>query len=311
MVDKFEITSPLLTSACRTASFTPSAGFAVYKRHCLFILCDYPCLVNLPKDARNIIRSFIRIRVGEAERDGVVIGLSGGVDSATVLELVTDALGNDNVIGMIMPDGKTDSTIMALEHAKSLKVETEIININTIVSNFTRQTDLFNDKVELGNLKARIRMSLLYAKSNGTRKLVVGTSNKSELLIGYYTKWGDGGSDFLPIGDLYKTQVYQLARELRVPEQIVKRTPTAELWKGQTDEEEIGMEYEELDKILICLERKLDEETIVKKTGIGTKQIRQIKSMIKGTVHKRIFPPVCKIGLRTVGIDWREVIGIA
>ena len=267
--------------------------------------------MNLPRDTRNIIRSFIRTRVAEAEREGVVIGLSGGVDSATVLELVTDALGNENVIGMIMPDGKTESTNMALEHAKSLKVKTEIIDIGTIISSFTKQTGLFNEKDELGNLKARIRMSLLYAKSYKSKKMVVGTSNKSELLIGYYTKWGDGGADFLPIGDLYKTQVYRLAEEMDVPEQIINRIPTAELWKGQTDEEEMGIRYKELDKILICLERKFDEERIVEKMGVSIEQIRLTKVMIKNTIHKRIFPPVCKIGLRTVGIDWREVIGIA
>ena len=167
--------------------------------------------MNLPTDTRNIIRSFIKTRVMEAEREGVVIGLSGGGDSATVLELVTDALGNEKVVGMIMPDGETESTAMATEHAKSLNVEIEIIDINSIVSTFMRRTELFENKSEIGNLKARIRMSLLYAKSNQTNKLVSGTSNKSELLIGYYTKWGDGGADLLPIGDLYKTQVYQLS----------------------------------------------------------------------------------------------------
>ncbi len=267
--------------------------------------------MNLPTDTRNIIRSFIRTRVAEAEREGVVIGLSGGVDSATVLELVTDALGNEKIVGMIMPDGETESTTMAAEHAKALNVETKIIDIRPIVSTFTRQTELFENKSEIGNLKARIRMSLLYAKSNQTNRLVVGTSNKSELLIGYYTKWGDGGADFLPIGDLYKTQVYRLAEKMNVPEQIVNRTPTAELWEGQTDEEEIGIRYVELDKILICLERKIDEGKIVEKMGASMEQIKLTKVMIKNTIHKRIFPPVCKIGLRTVGIDWREVIGIA
>ena len=154
-------------------------------------------------------------------------------------------------------------------------------------------------------------MSLLYAKSNQTNKLVSGTSNKSELLIGYYTKWGDGGADLLPIGDLYKTQVYQLAREIGVPRKIIDRKPTAELWEGQTDEQEIGMKYSELDRILMGLERKFDDEKIIEKMEVEKEQIKKVKEMIKGTVHKRIFPPVCKIGLRTVGIDWREVIGIA
>ncbi len=267
--------------------------------------------MNLPTDTRNIIRSFIKTRVMEAEREGVVIGLSGGIDSATVLELVTDALGNEKVVGMIMPDGETESTAMATEHAKSLNVEIEIIDINSIVSTFMRRTELFENKSEIGNLKARIRMSLLYAKSNQTNKLVSGTSNKSELLIGYYTKWGDGGADLLPIGDLYKTQVYQLAREIGVPRKIIDRKPTAELWEGQTDEQEIGMKYSELDRILMGLERKFDDEKIIEKMEVEKEQIKKVKEMIKGTVHKRIFPPVCKIGLRTVGIDWREVIGIA
>ena len=247
----------------------------------------------------------------EAEREGVVIGLSGGIDSATVLELVTDALGNEKIVGMIMPDGETESTTMAAEHAKALNVETEIIDIRPIVSTFTRQTELFENKSEIGNLKARIRMSLLYAKSNQTNRLVVGTSNKSELLIGYYTKWGDGGADLLPIGDLYKTQVYQLAKEMNVPQKIIERKPTAELWEGQTDEREIGMKYSELDKILMGLERKFDDEKIIEKMEVNVEQIKRTKEMIKGTIHKRIFPPVCKIGIRTVGIDWREVIGIA
>ena len=154
-------------------------------------------------------------------------------------------------------------------------------------------------------------MSLLYAKSNQTNRLVVGTSNKSELLIGYYTKWGDGGADLLPIGDLYKTQVYQLAKEMNVPQEIIERKPTAELWEGQTDEQEIGMKYSELDKILMGLERKFDDEKIIEKMEVNIEHIERAKEMIKSTIHKRIFPPVCKIGIRTVGIDWREVIGIA
>ena len=267
--------------------------------------------MNLPKDTQNIIRSFIKTRILEAEREGVVIGLSGGIDSATVLELVTDALGNEEVVGMIMPDGETESTTMATEHAKTLNVETEIIDIRPILSTFIKQTKLFENKSEIGNLKARIRMSLLYAKSNQTNRLVVGTSNKSELLIGYYTKWGDGGADLLPIGDLYKTQVYQLAKEMNVPQNIIERKPTAELWEGQTDEQEIGMKYSELDKILMGLEKKFDDEKIIEKMEVSVEQIKKTKEMIKGTIHKRIFPPVCKIGIRTVGIDWREVIGIA
>ena len=139
--------------------------------------------------------------------------------------------------------------------------------------------------------------------------LVIGTSNKSELLVGYYTKWGDGASDFLPLGDLYKSQVYNLAKDLEVPVSILERIPTAELWEGQSDEEELGISYETLDKILLGLERQISLSDISSKTGIGMDSVSRIEALVKSTIHKRVFPPVCKIGRRTVGLDWRETIG--
>ena len=152
-------------------------------------------------------------------------------------------------------------------------------------------------------------MSILYGAGFSSNRLVVGTSNKSELLIGYWTKWGDGGTDFLPIGDLYKSQVYSLGEELGVPSGILSRKPTAELWEGQTDEEEFGFTYLELDQVLFNLERFDGVSQISEKTGISLEKIAKIKKLIQSSIHKRVFPPVCKIGLRTVGLDWRETIG--
>tara|TARA_B100001559_G_C15923752_1_gene359838 strand:- start:43 stop:507 length:465 start_codon:yes stop_codon:yes gene_type:complete len=152
-------------------------------------------------------------------------------------------------------------------------------------------------------------MSLLYGEAFSSNSLVIGTSNKSELLVGYYTKWGDGASDFLPLGDLYKSQVYTLARSLEVPTEILDRTPTAELWDGQSDEEELGISYDLLDQILEGLERQLNFSNISNSTGISMDSIKRIDDLVKFTIHKRIFPPVCKIGRRTVGLDWRETIG--
>jgi len=139
--------------------------------------------------------------------------------------------------------------------------------------------------------------------------LVMGTSNKSELLVGYYTKWGDGASDFLPMGDLYKSQVYLLAKDLGVPKRILDRKPTAELWEGQTDEDELGIDYATLDQILLGLERQLSFKRISSKTGIDPESVEKVDDLIKLSIHKRVFPPVCKIGRRTVGLDWRETIG--
>jgi NAD+ synthase len=152
-------------------------------------------------------------------------------------------------------------------------------------------------------------MTFLYGDAFNSGSLVMGTSNKSELLVGYYTKWGDGASDLLPIGDIYKSQVYLLAEVLGVPKAILERKPTAELWDGQTDEDELGIDYSTLDQILLGIERQFSFKSLSSKTGIDLDAIKRIDNLIKLSIHKRVFPPVCKIGRRTVGLDWRETIG--
>ena len=265
--------------------------------------------MNVPPDTLDIVINFIRTRVSDANSDGVVLGLSGGIDSAVTLSLAVKALGSDKVTGLIMPFTVTESVDLATSHAKSLSVDTKLIDISEIVSSYKANSSLFSEQLSEGNLHSRIRMSLLYGTGFSSNYLVIGTSNKSELLIGYWTKWGDGGTDFLPIGDLYKTQVFELGKILDIPSEILVRKPTAELWPGQTDEHELGFTYEELDGVLFELERFHSVSQVNEKTGISIEKIGKIKGLIQASIHKRVFPPVCKIGLRTVGLDWRETIG--
>jgi len=265
--------------------------------------------VNIPSDTLEIVSNFIRTRVSDANSNGVVLGLSGGIDSAVTLCLAVNALGSDRVTGLIMPFTVTKSVDLAANHAKTLSVSTKIININDIVSSYKSQSSLFSEQLSEGNLHSRIRMSLLYGAGFSSNRLVIGTSNKSELLIGYWTKWGDGGTDFLPIGDLYKSQVFKLGKILKIPSEILDRKPTAELWPDQTDEEEFGFSYRELDNVLVELEKFNSISQISEKTGISIEKIDKIRGLIRTSIHKRVFPPVCKIGFRTVGLDWRETIG--
>jgi NAD+ synthase len=265
--------------------------------------------VKLLPDTLTIIETFIQTRVKDAGAQGVVLGLSGGIDSATSLALAVSSLGSDKVKGLIMPFKESESISLALDHANTLNVKTEEYSIASIVKSYKEVTPSYSSTASEGNLHSRVRMSLLYGEAFSSNTLVMGTSNKSELLVGYYTKWGDGASDFLPMGDLYKSQVYALAKDLNIPEAILKRVPTAELWEGQSDEEELGIDYPTLDKILLGLERQLSVNEISSNTGISAESISRIDNLIKLSIHKRVFPPVCKIGRRTVGLDWRETIG--
>ena len=251
----------------------------------------------------------MQTRVKDAGAQGVVLGLSGGIDSATSLALAVSSLGSEKVKGLIMPFKESESISLALDHANTLNVKTKEYNIASIVNSYKEVTSSYSSTASEGNLHSRVRMSLLYGEAFSSNTLVMGTSNKSELLVGYYTKWGDGASDLLPIGDLYKSQVYLLSEALGVPKEIIERKPTAELWEGQTDEDELGINYSTLDQILLGLERQFSFKSISSKTGIDLGTIKRIDNLIKLSIHKRVFPPVCKIGRRTVGLDWRETIG--
>jgi len=224
------------------------------------------------------IERFIKRKVRQAGAKGAVVGLSGGLDSAVVASLCLRALGPDNVLLLIMPSQVSHHHDVedARALAGQLRVHKRVIPIDRILSAFME--NLTHDRTTMGNLTARIRMCLLYYHANHVNYLVVGTGNKSEISIGYFTKYGDGGCDLLPIGDLYKTQVRQLARYLKVPKNIIKKEPSAGLWEGQTDEKELGITYKRLDAVLE-----------------GKASSKRVGKMVQASKHKRKPPEVFKL----------------
>ena len=255
-----------------------------------------------------LLESFIAHQVEASERSGVVLGLSGGVDSALVAKLCADALGPKRVVALGLPEGDGGAD---LAHARAYAAKLHIGFRTVDIAPFARAFEAVlkprkADRIARGNLRARARMVVLYYVANTEDRVVMGTGNKSELLMGYYTRWGDGGADFLPIGDLYKTQVRAMARHLGVPERILDKVPTAGLWKGQTDEAELGISYDELDRVLLGIELQLDPEAIAERSGVRLAEVRRIESVVAATAFKRKMPLVPKVGIRTIGLDWRE-----
>lgn len=246
-----------------------------------------------------IIGEFIKNKKRESKTDGVVIGLSGGLDSSTIAHICARFFKKNRILGLVMPSHTTsiEDVDDAVSVADKLDIEYEIIPIDGLIEPFTNICHHYgNEKIANANLKARMRMTILYYHSNIMNRLVVGTGNRSELLVGYFTKYGDGGVDILPIGDLYKTQVIQLASYLGVPENIIKKVPTAGLWAGQTDEEELGIKYQLLDQILYFLvDKKFDEMKVASTLEIPPKEVSRIKRMIKSSKHKLLSPSIAKV----------------
>ncbi len=235
------------------------------------------------------IIQFIKHHVGDKP---VVIGLSGGIDSSVVAFLATEALGADKVHVIMSPsDSNTSEDLeLAKRVAKILNLKSYVFSIEPMLEAFQKSTNnLYSSQYSTGNLKARIRMSLLYGEANEIGGIVLGTGNKTELMIGYFTKYGDGGVDLLPIGDLYKTEERELAKHIGVPQEIIDRPPTAGLWEGQTDEEEIGITYEVLDKILKAIE---DDASL---DGFESADVEKVKEMMKNSTHKNTTAPICDL----------------
>ncbi len=269
--------------------------------------------LKLPPMTETVITDFIRRKVDEAGANGVVLGLSGGIDSALVAMLCKLAIGEKRVKALIMPTDDSDpqDREIALGFAEETGIEYEEKDISPAVKVLERllQNDVLDEdakKKALGNIKARVRMIFLFHVAATEGRVVMGTGNKSELLTGYFTKFGDGGCDFAPIGDLYKRQVREMGRKVGVPDHIVKRKPSAGLWAGQTDEDELGMDYGTLDTILHGIEMLKTCEEISEENGLPIELVGKVDSMVKKSVHKRKMPLIPKVGMRTIGLDWRE-----
>jgi NAD+ synthase len=239
------------------------------------------------------VTEFIVESVEEAGADGVVVGLSGGIDSATASALAVEALGAENVHGLVMPSEVSDDENMsdAERHAHDFGIEYDIVEIQPVVDKFLEGYGVEDDEA-VGNLAARVRMCYNYLVANSEDTLVLGTGNRSELLVGYYTKYGDGGVDILPIGGLYKSEVREVARSLGVDEDIIEKPPTAGLWEGQTDEEELGATYDELDDFLRAyIDEGASVEEAAEAAEITVETARRLKEMYRVSEHKRKTPP--------------------
>lgn len=254
------------------------------------------------------ICEFISTQVEQSEATGVVVGLSGGIDSAVVTKLCVEALGPDKVLNVFLPSPTTPRQDLedVRQMSKDWGTTLLVYDIGQLLKAYHNLIPGSEGKEVAGNMMARIRMTVLYANANSDGRLVMGTGNKSELLMGYFTKYGDGGADLLPIGDLYKTEVRELARAIGVPEKIIEKEPSAGLWEGQTDESEMGIAYDDLDLVLSGLEEQMSLDTISRKTGVPSALVEMVAEKNACSRHKRRMPLIPKLGLRTIGCDWRE-----
>ncbi|EAT58892.1 NAD+ synthase [Chlorobium ferrooxidans] len=253
-----------------------------------------------------MLKAFLSNEIRKFGFRSVVLGLSGGIDSAVVCELAVRALGRENVLALMMP--YRSSSPESLEHAelmiRRLGIRSEEVSITPVVDalfSSVPETEL----LRRGNIMARTRMVFLYDVSARDGRLVAGTSNKTELLLGYGTMFGDMASAINPLGDLYKTQVRGLARHLGIPEPLIEKAPSADLWEGQSDEDDLGFSYEAVDLLLYrMLEKRMDKAAILRE-GVDEPFYDRVRKMVVRNQYKRMMPVIAKISGRTPGIDFR------
>jgi len=266
--------------------------------------------IDLPNVEKRLVR-FIKEYVKTSEvTGGIVLGLSGGIDSNTIAVLSAMAIGGDHVIGLILPEKETYNP-RDIEDAKFVAekfgIKTQICDITPTLEGFYKSIPIFDSEEKLckGNIKARSRMIYLYYYANILNKIVCGSSDKSESMMGYFTKWGDAAADISPIMDLYKTQVRKLAEFIGIPKELARKPSTPALWPKQSAEGELGIKYETLDLILFGLERFMKTEEIAEQMRIDVKKVEKVKDRWLVLEHKRRMPLTAKIGYRTMGTDFR------
>jgi NAD+ synthase len=270
-------------------------------------------MINLPKlnyeEVLIQISNFLKKCLENSKAKGYVIGISGGVDSATTAYAACKTLGNEKLFALIMPEkGLTPEEDLndAINVCNTLNLKYEVIEINEIKKSFLNNVKIKADYKTIGNLSPRIRMTLLYYYANSMNYLVLGTGDKSEILIGYFTKYGDGGVDALPLADLYKTQVREFASFLGVPQKIINKKSSPRLWPEHEAEKEIGISYDILDKILYSLvDLELSPKVIAEKLKIEIDTIIKIKERILNAEHKRRGPIILQLGLKSVETGYR------
>ena len=255
---------------------------------------------------RTILEKFLLDETRNAGFSRGVIGLSGGVDSAVTAYLAAGALGRDNVRAVLMPykTSSRESLADAQLVLDALGIPSETVDISPMVDPCLAALRI-DDRLRAGNIMARQRMILLYDISARERGLVLGTSNKTEFMLGYGTLFGDMASAINPLGDLYKTQVWQLAAALGVPAGIVEKKPTADLWSGQTDEGELGFSYGDVDRLLFAMIDERRSGLELEAMGFDGRFVRTVQTMIKRSQFKRRPPLVAKVSHRTVNVDFR------
>jgi NAD+ synthase len=255
--------------------------------------------------ARGILTGFIHSEITRAGFQRAVLGLSGGIDSALACYLAAEALGPQNVLAVRMPY-KT-SSLDSLEHAQlvvdELGVQCTTISITEMVDPYLGRFPEAS-KLRRGNIMARQRMIVLYDQSEVFGGLVIGTGNKTEILLGYSTLYGDSACALNPLGDLYKTQLRQLSQDMGVPEALIQKAPSADLWENQTDEGELGFTYVEVDQLLYLLvdQRYSPQECVA--AGFAEPFVREVVRRIQRNHFKRVLPPIAKISNRTIGYDF-------
>ncbi len=258
--------------------------------------------------ARRIIGEFIRGHLRQTGFERVILNLSGGLDSALVAFLVAEAIGPEQLLCLLLPyrTSAPASRADAESVVSALGCENKVIDITPIVDGYL-EAALGGEEVERvrrGNFAARARMAVMYDQSVPWRGLPAGTGNKTEALLGYTTIFGDNAAAFLPIGDLYKSQVRQLAADMGVPRAILEKPPTADLWPGQTDEDELGMTYADMDRLLYWLVDRRRTHDQLQAMGFQTPAIERVERLIAASEFKRQMPVVAKLTTRTPGVDY-------